>query len=92
MEATILNPKDSNAFLKLGEAYYKNTQFAKAEENLKRSILLEKNNKEAYSLLSSIYTKTEKYEASISILKNAIEQFRMRKNYTINSNFLWLYW
>ena len=79
MKATILNPKDSNAFLKLGEAYYKNTQFAKAEENLKRSILLEKNNKEAYSLLSSIYTKTEKYEASISILKNAIEQFPNEK-------------
>lgn len=44
-EATILNTKDSKAFFKLGESFYNNLQFAKAEENLKRSISLEKKNK-----------------------------------------------
>ncbi|MBK6606378.1 MAG: tetratricopeptide repeat protein [Leptospiraceae bacterium] len=75
LEATILNTKDSKAFFKLGESFYNNLQFAKAEENLKRSISLEKKNKEAYSLLSSLYAKTDKYEASIAILKNAMEEF-----------------
>lgn len=41
-EATILNTKDSKAFFKLGESFYNNLQFAKAEENLKRSISLER--------------------------------------------------
>ncbi len=79
--ATSLSPGNYLGFLLLGKAYFENNQLEKAEENFKKSLFLEKKEKEVYSLLSALYIKQGRFSKSIANLQSAIEIFPSDKEF-----------
>ena len=73
------DPKNARIFLYLGQLYAKLDQLEAATEATLQALDLRAGYSDAYSLLSEIYVKQQKYADAIVALDNALENTRYRR-------------
>jgi tetratricopeptide (TPR) repeat protein len=72
-KATLLDPKNENAFYKAGWCYNDLNKFDNAIDRLKKAVALNKNDQFAWQELGYAYKKTGKNEEALPCLKKAVE-------------------
>ncbi len=73
------DPKNARIFLYLGQLYAKLDQLEAATEATLQALDLRAGYSDAYSLLSEVYVKQQKYADAIAALDNALENTRYRR-------------
>lgn len=68
-----LNPKDSNAYVDLGNYFFDNNNFKKAYTHYQKAINLDPKNDRAYANLSMYYVNDQKYDFAIENARKALD-------------------